>query len=227
MLTPLGQQLRHAREQRGLSLLDVAHKTKIPAAKLRDLEEDIYTNFGSLTYAKSFLKAYAHYLGVDASSILEQIQPPPLGGENSYRYLTRTLGTWLRPRQTRPMATSRPTAAQRGSYVTMSVIGACVLLFGVSVLFSGTVFKMNDPSAPKEETVAKALPVIDPLADPGQVSWTTPTGTGAEDTQTSTNAPASAAEAPVVKAQPLDIPSDKVVSSSGEIITPLKAVPVE
>ena len=59
MSPSLGQQLRRARELQYLTLADLAHETRIPASRLRDLENDEYTTFGGIAYVRMSLKAYA------------------------------------------------------------------------------------------------------------------------------------------------------------------------
>ena len=98
MLTPIGQTLKAAREKRGLTLLDAAHETRIPVARLQMLEQDNYAAFGSMTYARSFLRRYSQYLGVDASPILSELPGGVLGGPRDYRYLTENHGLWVAPR---------------------------------------------------------------------------------------------------------------------------------
>lgn len=91
----LGKKLKHAREQQDLSLADVAHKTRIPVPRLQDMENDNYNSFGSLTYARCFLQTYADFVGVDANSVTDHMNPTPLGGARDYRYLTESLGRWI------------------------------------------------------------------------------------------------------------------------------------
>jgi cytoskeletal protein RodZ len=98
MLTPIGQTLKAARERRGLSLLDAAHETRIPVARLHLLEQDNYAAFGSMTYARSFLRRYSQFLEVDASPILHELPGGVLGGPRDYRYLTENHGLWVVPR---------------------------------------------------------------------------------------------------------------------------------
>ncbi len=98
----LGHRLKASRDSRGLSLADAAHETRIPVQRLRHLEEDNYAAFGSMTYARSFLKLYSDFLGVDASEILEDLPPAVMGGAQDYRYLTDSFGPWLRERTVRP-----------------------------------------------------------------------------------------------------------------------------
>ena len=104
----IGQTLRAAREARGLTLQDVAHETRIPANRILQLEGDNFAGFGSMAYAKSFLKSYSRYLGVDAREVADGLPVPVLGGPSDYRYLTETHGPWIerheRPRRKEPLA---------------------------------------------------------------------------------------------------------------------------
>ena len=72
MTQSIGKKLMAARTERGLQVEDVAFKTHIPAARLRDLENDDFSNFANLTYAKGFLKIYSGYLNLDLDEYLDQ-----------------------------------------------------------------------------------------------------------------------------------------------------------
>jgi transcriptional regulator with XRE-family HTH domain len=98
MTTSFGQLLSAAREQRGLSIADAAHETRIPAQRLRYLESGNFAAFGSMTYARSFIRQYSDFLDVDATAMLAELPEGVLGGERDYRYLTRSHGAWLRDR---------------------------------------------------------------------------------------------------------------------------------
>ncbi len=93
-----GQTLKAAREQRGLTLLDAAHVTRITPQQLQHLENDNYAAFGSMTYARSFLRIYGRYLEVEVGDILEELPGAVLGGARDYRYLTDNYGHWVPPR---------------------------------------------------------------------------------------------------------------------------------
>jgi cytoskeleton protein RodZ len=61
----LGRQLRSRREERGLSIEDVAHHLKIDASLLRDFEEEREPSHNlPEVYCKGFLRNYARYLKV-------------------------------------------------------------------------------------------------------------------------------------------------------------------
>lgn len=68
----LGQQLKAAREQKGVSIEKAAEATKVRAEILRALEADNYSEMPAPVYTKGFLKIYAQYLGLDAHAIREQ-----------------------------------------------------------------------------------------------------------------------------------------------------------
>ena len=108
MTASLGQRFKAAREQRGLSLEDAAHETRIPLQRLLHLETDNFAAFGSMTYARSFIRGYSDYLAVDASEALEELPEGALGGERDYRYLTQSQGPWLRDRDLRPDRITAP-----------------------------------------------------------------------------------------------------------------------
>ncbi len=69
----IGQKLGEARRQGGLSLEDVAHETHIHSNVLRHIEEDDFSTFPSVAYARSFIRNYADFLEVDVSSALHAL----------------------------------------------------------------------------------------------------------------------------------------------------------
>lgn len=97
----LGQHLQAAREARGLSLADAAHETRIPAQRLIDLEAENYASFGSMMYARSFLKLYSDFLVVNAAEVLEELPSAVFGGPQDYRHLVDSFGPWLREKPQR------------------------------------------------------------------------------------------------------------------------------
>ena len=64
----IGQKLGKARRSRDLSIEDVAHETRIHPNMILCIEEDDFSHFPSVAYAKSFIRKYSDYLEVDISS---------------------------------------------------------------------------------------------------------------------------------------------------------------
>jgi cytoskeleton protein RodZ len=157
----LGQRLKHAREQRGLTLCDVAHKTRIPAARLQDLEDDKLNTFGGMTYARSFLRTYATLLDVDASEVLHQIKPPPLGGPRDYSYLVKSLGPWISKRYESRAHGARASQLTAGN--TFLLAAAVCLIFG---LFIGGAVLANAYLNSKTATAAASKDAASAAASP-------------------------------------------------------------
>jgi cytoskeleton protein RodZ len=72
-----GERLREAREAQGLTLNDVANRTRIPIRHLEALEESRFDTMPSPTYAIGFAKTYARAVGLDENSIAGEIRANP------------------------------------------------------------------------------------------------------------------------------------------------------
>lgn len=91
----LGKRLRAAREAASLDIDDAVYRAKLPRAVVEALEAEDFGFFASPLYARSFLKQYGDYVGLDvtpwiddliptamidgdsADSIIEMEEPPP------------------------------------------------------------------------------------------------------------------------------------------------------
>ena len=76
-MEPIGEKLKKARLEKGLTLEEVHRKTKIHLNVLKAIEEGSLVNF-SPVYIKGFLKIYCKFLGIEYSDSLfdhKQIQP--------------------------------------------------------------------------------------------------------------------------------------------------------
>lgn len=70
MSETIGTKLEAGRTARGLSIEDIAHKTRIHRDVLCQLESDDYSKFPNLMFLKSFLNLYSQHVGVDASETI-------------------------------------------------------------------------------------------------------------------------------------------------------------
>lgn len=73
-LTELGEQLRHARETRGLSLRDLERATRIRVKYLRALEQGDLDALPNAVQVRGFLRNYAQHVGLDPESALLRLQ---------------------------------------------------------------------------------------------------------------------------------------------------------
>lgn len=66
----VGQQLRAAREQQGLSVIDVAQRLKFAPRQIEALEADNLGALPGLTFVRGFVRSYAKLLGLDADPLV-------------------------------------------------------------------------------------------------------------------------------------------------------------
>jgi cytoskeletal protein RodZ len=76
----VGERLRAAREEKGLSLEDVAAQTRIPRRHLESIETADWDKLPAPTYTTGFAKSYATAVGLDRTDIGEQLKTE-LGGQ--------------------------------------------------------------------------------------------------------------------------------------------------
>lgn len=163
MPATFGQMLTAAREKRGLSIDDAAHETRIPAQRLRLLESDNIAGFGSMTYARAFIRDYGEFLEVSTDEVLESLPEGVLGGERDYRYLTQSQGPWLREREQPSERLTVPATNRLRSI--KSPLPAALAVF-VTVLAGTAMWGMHvaETQAQVEPAALKALPVEDEAA---------------------------------------------------------------
>lgn len=71
MATPIGELLRLAREERGIALREISNQTRISMRYLEAIEGNDYKRLPGGIFNRSFLKAYARYIGFDEARALE------------------------------------------------------------------------------------------------------------------------------------------------------------
>lgn len=76
----VGERLRAAREEKGLSLEDVAAQTRIPQRHLESLESSEWDKLPAPTYTVGFAKNYANAVGLDRAEIGEALREE-MGGQ--------------------------------------------------------------------------------------------------------------------------------------------------
>ncbi len=74
MLTELGNRLKQAREEKGLSLEDLQTITKIQKRYLIGIEEGNYSIMPGQFYARAFIRQYSEAVGLDPELIFEEYQ---------------------------------------------------------------------------------------------------------------------------------------------------------
>jgi cytoskeletal protein RodZ len=71
MAATIGEQLRIAREERGIPLREISDQTRISVRYLEAIETNDYQRLPGGIFNRSFVKAYAKYVGVDEKEAVE------------------------------------------------------------------------------------------------------------------------------------------------------------
>lgn len=151
----VGQRLRVAREEKGLTLEDVAAQTRIPRRHLDSLETSDWERLPAPTYTNGFAKSYASVVGLDRVEIGEQLRGE-MGG--------------LRPTTMTEVFEPADPARTMPKWLVFGAIAAVVLLVVVMSWLNqrsvqGSDQAPNDSAAAVAAT-APASPASDPAAVP-------------------------------------------------------------
>jgi hypothetical protein len=68
----IGQKLESARQSKGLSVSEAGRATKILSKFIEAMESDDFGALSAPVYAKSFIRMYAKYLGLDAQPLVDE-----------------------------------------------------------------------------------------------------------------------------------------------------------
>jgi cytoskeleton protein RodZ len=209
MVETVGRRLQKVRQERKLTIDEVAAATKIRPERIVDLEADDLTHFPSLVYARSFLVKYARFLGLDIQDDLENFQVNRAVGFGEFKYLTAAPPPKFKPepRFNQPKKSLAPP-------LILAVI-AVVILIGVPLIafFAVNLSRLSPGEEEQNKTVGttpapRVQESATPLTEKSPLAATTPellkqplaSPTGAGPAQVSTNAQTPAVISPAPEA---------------------------
>jgi len=143
----VGERLRAAREEKGLSLEDIAAQTRIPRRHLESIEAADWDRLPAPTYTIGFARNYASVVGLDRAEVADQLRAE-MGGQ-------RTMTT------TEVFEPADPARTMPKSLVIGAILAVIVLIAAMSWLRSR--------SLEPDETAANApatAPAVQPSAPP-------------------------------------------------------------
>jgi len=150
----VGERLRAAREEKGLSLEDIAAQTRIPQRHLESIEVAQWDKLPAPTYTTGFAKSYATAVGLDRVEIGDQLRAE-MGGQRS---------------PTAPAEVFEPADPARTmpkSLVIATILAVVVLVVVMSWLNRRSLDQSNEPNttAVAQNTAPAGQP---PVAAPSQ-----------------------------------------------------------
>lgn len=142
----VGERLRAAREERGLSLEDIAAQTRIPQRHLESIENAEWDKLPAPTYTIGFAKNYASAVGLDRAEIGDQLREE-MGGQ---RFASS---------QSEVIEAADPARTMPKWLVIGAVVAVILLIVVMSWLNKRS---LEQPSAPAQNQVAAAAPATKP-----------------------------------------------------------------
>lgn len=103
-MSTIGEELRHERTRKGLSIKDVEQVTHIRSNYLEALEADNYTAIPGDVYVKGFIRNYANFLNLDGARYMERYNIL-IGNNVAIQVRTPLPATAKRTEEVRPQLT--------------------------------------------------------------------------------------------------------------------------
>jgi len=138
----VGERLRAAREEKGLSLEDIAAQTRIPQRHLESIETADWEKLPAPTYTVGFAKSYASAVGIDRTDVGDQLREE-MGGQ---RFASS---------QSEVMEAADP-ARTMPKWLVLSAVAAVILLIIVMSLLNRRSLEEPAGTAPVAEAPAAA-----------------------------------------------------------------------
>jgi cytoskeletal protein RodZ len=175
MVNSVGKKLQQARLSKQLSIEEAARVTRIRPDKLLDLEEDNYSNFPSMSYAKGFLLLYARFLGVDVRDYADTLHAPNPVSSDDYEYLNAAASGPPPPPSRRPYHFApRRERTIVPVIVFAMLIGLVVFAFHMIITFERvSVGDATDKAGAASPSESPAISIL-PAATPAAVAVATP-----------------------------------------------------
>ncbi|MBX7527609.1 helix-turn-helix domain-containing protein [Qipengyuania vesicularis] len=145
----VGERLREAREEKGLTIEQVAAETRIPLRHLETIEAGDFAALPARTYAIGFSRTYARTLGLDEHEVLDQVREELAEGD--------------------PNAVEKPDKFEPGDPARVpgrglawfAVLAAVLLIGGIYAFYSSYFAPGLGPAPledPQEEAIAEETP---------------------------------------------------------------------
>lgn len=155
----VGARLRSAREAHGLSLDDIAARTRVPTRHLKAIEEDAFDQLPAAPYSVGFAKAFADAVGLNREEIGREFRAEKEG------YGAVDAGT--------SYASDEPGTAGSGGLIRIAlgllIVAAIAVGLWMAGIFGGS-SKVTTPPATPPATEQPALPPSTPEAQPPAAS---------------------------------------------------------
>jgi cytoskeletal protein RodZ len=170
-----GNKLARARSERGLTIEEAAHATRMRPAHIQALEDGNLSRFPNAAYAKSFLTMYARFLDVDVEDVAATIDTTPQMRVSDFQYLSNRASDESRLKKEAKDTRYDFVVPQQGpgSWKPLIAAAALIVAAGGIIVVLSNLNRIGDAgksaASPKPEDVAAAVRPLD-SAEPEPVS---------------------------------------------------------
>lgn len=187
-MSDLGELLKKAREQRGLSLEEIQEATKIRKRYLEAIESGDYKVLPGTFYVRAFVKTYAEMVGLDAEDVLRLYK---------HEIPAAAVETTVEPIVRKPRRASAASSDRWSKFGFTGIMLSFVIVIAV-VVWVYAINKNDGSEAPKVDDQTKITDSTDVPVEPkqdqtGQGGTSSPgtngTGTGTGSTVTTPEPP--------------------------------------
>lgn len=147
----LGHYLKRSREEKNVSIEQVAYATRISLKMLRALEEDDHTALPASTFVRGYLQAYAKYVRIDTQDLLLRYQHHLATAPDAKRGAIRSHYLYVRERY-----------QEKRRLVLVIVLFAAMLGVAGTYFFLKSQREKRKHLAKTAEQIAKSEPVTEP-----------------------------------------------------------------
>jgi len=223
-MEPLGKKLQEARLRKKISLEEASRVTKIRASRIQEIENDDFTGFSSLAYAKGFILIYGKYLDVDVTPYLEAFETSREVSVDGYSYLQEAPSS-APPPLVRRKPMKRPTLLPFIIAVGVLVLGLYLvrLLINIQRITPRSSGPVAIVTATPIPSPTAAEDIIAPRAEP--VEGTPPSEAHVTETPATVSVSPSPTEPEVRRAQPVH-PEDLASPSPNESVNAISQVEI-
>ena len=145
LMGSFGENLRREREMRGITLEEISAATKISVRFLKSIENEEFSRLPGGIFNRSFVRAYARYLGLDEDPLMEE-----------YQLAARSKGDVDISHFSPPKAYSHP--QRRSRHTLWGVIIAVGLLACGFTLWRYSRARLQAPAAAKSSSASHPVP---------------------------------------------------------------------
>jgi cytoskeletal protein RodZ len=164
----IGAMLADQRERLGIPIELAAKESRIRAQRLREIEQDDFSELSNASYARMFLIAYAKYLGIPREDLDEYLPEQGLPGAENYQYIHGASNVLPTIRH-EPRQSLNPRKRLVITLIALFLVMVSVTALGIGIYLAVMIPRITTSADGTEATAepgpTTGLPVIPPGAE--------------------------------------------------------------